>query len=245
MSEDRPAPRDELLRLRVEDESADEVGRKEVRRELDARERRVEPARERLDGERLREAGHALEQEVSVGEQPDDEALDERVLADDHLADLRKEGADEERLLADALGERGGVEARRGRGRRRGGGAGRRHRHCVPFSSVHFRSRPKPLVRAPERHRGAPELAVSKRDAGAGGPSGRGASSGWRIARTLSSGHADRPAPPFGRRGRSLLAALVAGPGAEAAKKKRRKPTPTPTAVPPRRPRRRRLRPSS
>ena len=51
------------------DPRADEIGRHEVGRELDAAERSAENAGGRLDGERLGEAGNALDQEVAAGEQ--------------------------------------------------------------------------------------------------------------------------------------------------------------------------------
>ena len=72
--------------------------------------RGVEAAGERPDGERLGEAGDPFEEEVAVRQKADDEPLDQRVLADDHLPDLGEEGADEERPVADLLGEGGGVD---------------------------------------------------------------------------------------------------------------------------------------
>ncbi len=75
------------------DARADEVGRHEVGRELDARERAAEHAGRRLDRQRLREAGHALDQEVPLREQADEHPLEHLVLAGDDAPDL------EERLL--------------------------------------------------------------------------------------------------------------------------------------------------
>ena len=43
-----------------------------------------------LDGQRLGQAGHALEQDVAAGQQADEQALEHRVLADDHPLDLRE-----------------------------------------------------------------------------------------------------------------------------------------------------------
>ena len=85
------------------DARADEIGRDEVGRELDARERAAEHAGGRLDRQRLREPGHALDQEVALREQADEHALEHRVLAGDHAPDL------EERLLEPVprLGRRG------------------------------------------------------------------------------------------------------------------------------------------
>ena len=44
--------------------------------------------REGLHGQRLRDAGHTLEQHVALGEQADQHPLDELVLADDDPLDL-------------------------------------------------------------------------------------------------------------------------------------------------------------
>ena len=227
-----PVPRDELLRLLVEDERADEVGGQQVGRELDAREGRVEPARERLDRERLGEAGHALDQQVAVGEEADHQPLDERVLADDHLAHLGQEGADGERLLADALRERGRVEARGGRGR---------DGVLVVIVS-----------RFPSR-RLSPGIAVC----GSGRTSGRGAGTAPRSSGSLSEQAGCRGVPnlvergpgrqesarrgyprrmkasrasPRGRRGGGRRGSRR--PGLARRPRRRRKPTPTPTASP-------------
>ena len=79
--------------LRAVDPRPDEVRRHEVGRELDARERSAEHAGRRLDRQRLREAGNALDEEVTLREEADEHALEHRVLAGDDPADL------EERLL--------------------------------------------------------------------------------------------------------------------------------------------------
>ncbi len=75
-------------RVRPVDARADEVGGHEVGRELDAPEAAAEHGGERLDGERLGQPGHALEQHVAAGEQRDEQALEHRVLADDHALEL-------------------------------------------------------------------------------------------------------------------------------------------------------------
>ena len=67
-------------------------------RELDARERAAEHAGGRLDRQRLRQPGDALDQEVPLREQADEHPLEHRVLAGDHPPDL------EERLLEAFLG---------------------------------------------------------------------------------------------------------------------------------------------
>ena len=43
---------------------------------------------ERLDGHRLGQAGHALDEEMAPGEERDDHPLEQVVLADDDLLDL-------------------------------------------------------------------------------------------------------------------------------------------------------------
>ena len=47
---------------------------------------------ERLDRQRLGQAGDALEQDVATGQQADEDALEHRVLADDDAADLEQDG---------------------------------------------------------------------------------------------------------------------------------------------------------
>jgi hypothetical protein len=74
--------------VRTEDPRADEVAGHEVGRELDAAERPAENPRRGLDRQRLGEAGHALDQQVPVGQQAHEDALDERVLSRDHALDL-------------------------------------------------------------------------------------------------------------------------------------------------------------
>jgi hypothetical protein len=54
----------ELARLLVERAHAGDVGRQQVRRELDAAEGAVEGASERLGEHRLAHAGHVLDEEV-------------------------------------------------------------------------------------------------------------------------------------------------------------------------------------
>src|SRR5207237_1003702 len=57
------------------DARADEVGRDEVRRELDAAETAAEDARRRLDRQGLRQARNALDQQVTLREQADERFL--------------------------------------------------------------------------------------------------------------------------------------------------------------------------
>ena len=92
----------EAALARAVDARADEVRRHEVGRELHARERAAEHAGGRLDRQRLREAGNALDQEVALREQADEHPLEHRVLAGDDAADL------EQRLLEAVPGIAGG-----------------------------------------------------------------------------------------------------------------------------------------
>ena len=55
---------------------------------MDALELNAQGGAERLDEEGLGEAGHALEQHMAVGEEGDEQALDDGILADDSLADF-------------------------------------------------------------------------------------------------------------------------------------------------------------
>ena len=74
--------------LLVEDLGAGDVGRHQVRRELDPLEVEVEDVGERLDEQRLGQPGHAGDQAVAAGEERDEHLLDDLVLADDDLAEL-------------------------------------------------------------------------------------------------------------------------------------------------------------
>ena len=80
---ERPLPR-------PVDPRPDEVGRHEVGRELDARERPAENAGRRLDGEGLREARHALDEQMPVREQADEHSLQHLVLPRDDPPDLEQ-----------------------------------------------------------------------------------------------------------------------------------------------------------
>ncbi len=66
---------------------AENVGRHQVRRELDAAGVEAEHDAERLDQLGLGEAGHADQQRVAAGEQRDQRALDHAFLAEDDAAD--------------------------------------------------------------------------------------------------------------------------------------------------------------
>ncbi|CAB4920261.1 unannotated protein [freshwater metagenome] len=72
------------------DTGTDDVGRQEVGGELQAGERSAAHPGERLDGERLRDTGYALEEAVATREQAHHQPFDDPVLADDHLLDLEE-----------------------------------------------------------------------------------------------------------------------------------------------------------
>jgi hypothetical protein len=67
----------EVAGLLVEHARADQVGRHQVGRELDALELARERARQGLDGERLGQAGHALDQQMALRQHGHQHALEE------------------------------------------------------------------------------------------------------------------------------------------------------------------------
>ncbi len=77
-----------LLGLLVEDHRPDDIGRQKIRRELDSGEGGVENLGQGPDREGLGQAGHALEQDVPPGQEPDQETLDHATLAHDPATDL-------------------------------------------------------------------------------------------------------------------------------------------------------------
>ena len=91
VGEDRPERGLELARLLVVDPRADQVGRDEVGRELDALELAADRLGQRLDRHRLGQPRDALDEDVAARQQRDDQALQQVVLADDDLLDLVQE----------------------------------------------------------------------------------------------------------------------------------------------------------
>ncbi len=67
---------------------AQDVGRHQVGRELDAREVQVERLGQRAHQQRLAQARHAFQQAVPADEQAGEHAVDDVVVPDDHAADL-------------------------------------------------------------------------------------------------------------------------------------------------------------
>ena len=88
-----------------EDVGAGDVGRHQVRRELDPVEGAVDDVGDRADEHRLAEAGDALEQDVAVGEQAGDRLADQGRLADDDAPDLAFDGL---RTFGERLGREAG-----------------------------------------------------------------------------------------------------------------------------------------
>ena len=86
--EQRPLLRIELLRTLVEDHRPDHVGGQQVRRELDPRKADPQALGDGPNGEGLGESRHALEQDVTPGEQADQQPLDHDLLTDDALRHL-------------------------------------------------------------------------------------------------------------------------------------------------------------
>ena len=78
----------------IVDQGADEISREKVGRELDAGEIRMDAGGEGADGQGLGQAGHALEEDVAVAEEADQETPDESLLAYHDAAHLLGEGLD-------------------------------------------------------------------------------------------------------------------------------------------------------
>ena len=92
VGEDRAELRLERAVGRAVDARPDEVGGHQVRGELDALEAAAQDVGEGLDGQRLGQAGDALEQDVAAGQEADEDALEHLVLADDDPSDLEQDG---------------------------------------------------------------------------------------------------------------------------------------------------------
>src|SRR5262249_20352203 len=75
-----------------QDFGAGDVGRHQVRGELDTRELEVERLRHGRNEQRLGQTGNAHQQAVTASEQSDQELFHHGVLAHDHLADFGAEG---------------------------------------------------------------------------------------------------------------------------------------------------------
>ncbi len=112
------------------DAGADDVGGHQVGGELQAGELPADDRGQRLDGERLGDAGHPLEQDVPAGQQGDEHPLDQAVLADDDPLDLEEGALDPRGVGRRRDGLRAGGGGALGD---LGGGAGGLT-HCAPCS---------------------------------------------------------------------------------------------------------------
>ena len=101
--EDRTLAGTERPFPRIIDQRADQVGRKQVRRELDAVELAMDRGRQRLDGRGLRQPGDALEQDVAPGQQRDQQPRKHQVLPDQDLANLRFDPFELVRILENLI----------------------------------------------------------------------------------------------------------------------------------------------
>ena len=97
LAHDRPGPELELLGLLVVDRQASDIGRQQVRRELDPPERAAEAAGDRLREHGLAGARDVLDQEVAATQEGDQRQPDLVVLPDDHALDVGED------LVADLL----------------------------------------------------------------------------------------------------------------------------------------------
>ena len=129
VGEDGAALGHEFVGLRAIDRRAHDVGGQQVGGELQALEAQVKAVGHRLDRQRLGQAGHALEQHVTAGQQSDEDALHHGALADDHLADLGEEALRERGfLLHELVGDADVVGHAAGSPWAAGGGSGWRLR---------------------------------------------------------------------------------------------------------------------
>ena len=91
----------ELAGLLVVDTGAHEVRGNQVRRELDALERALNRARQRLDGERLGQARHAFDEEMALGQHGHHDAFEKMILPDDDAFHFVEDPLHQRRYVAD------------------------------------------------------------------------------------------------------------------------------------------------
>ena len=121
--EDRAGPELEALLALVVDVGADDVGGQQVGRALDARELRVDRARERAGQRGLADARVVLDEDVALGQHRDDDVLEHLVADLDGALDV----------LLDAPRDGGGLLDLRGRQGARGSGAPRAPSAAQPY----------------------------------------------------------------------------------------------------------------
>jgi len=81
--EDRPLLEDEVAGFRAVDLGTCDVRREQVGRELDAMEFRLDTFGQVLDGLGLGQSGSALDQQVAIGKQGDEQTVDQLFLTED------------------------------------------------------------------------------------------------------------------------------------------------------------------
>ena len=101
--EDRTLAGGECPFPRIIDQGADQVGRQQVRRELNAVELAMDRGRQRLDGRGLRQTRHSLEQNVPAGQERDHQPRKHQVLPDQDLANLGLDPFELVRVLEDLI----------------------------------------------------------------------------------------------------------------------------------------------
>ena len=116
----------ELLPAGPVDAGAEQVGGHQVGGELDARERAADHPGEGLDRQGLGDARHALDEQVALGQQPDEHPLDQPVLPDDDPLDLEHRAFEQRRRPGPA----------RPAARRTAGAGYRRPGRCRPVGPV-------------------------------------------------------------------------------------------------------------
>jgi hypothetical protein len=78
----------EFAGLRLKNHGANDIAGEQVGRELDALELNAESGAEGFDEKSFCEPGHALEENVAIGEQGDEESFDGGVLTDHGFANF-------------------------------------------------------------------------------------------------------------------------------------------------------------
>ncbi len=94
----------ELAAAGIVNQRADQIGGQKVGRELQTLKAGLNAGRHCLDGQRFGEAGNAFEQDVTVGEQAEQEPVDQIFLSDDDVTDLLAQRRNPLSQLLDLLG---------------------------------------------------------------------------------------------------------------------------------------------
>ena len=92
VAEDRSLVHRPIARFGVVNLGANQIGGQQIGRELDAMADSAHRARQRIDRQRLGQPRHALEQNVAVSDQADQQATKQRALADNHALDFGRDG---------------------------------------------------------------------------------------------------------------------------------------------------------